>query len=78
MEDRASSSSATAREVRWFIALDFVAATIWSLGYLGLGWGVGDPIVDALKYYAKTANWVAIALIIVILAPIFVKKKQKA
>ena len=44
----------------------------------GLGWGVGDPIVDALKYYAKIANWVAIALIIVILAPIFVKKKQKA
>lgn len=71
-------TGASGMKVRWFIALDFVAATIWNLGYLGLGWGVGDPIVDALKYYAKIANWVAIALIIVILAPIFVKKKQKA
>ena len=36
------------------------------------------PTSANVKYYAKIANWVAIALIIVILAPIFVKKKQKA
>ena len=71
-------TGASGMKVRWFVALDFIAATVWNLGYLGLGWGVGDPIVGALKYYAKIANWVAIALVIVILAPIFVRKKQKA
>jgi len=71
-------TGASGMKVRWFVALDFIAATIWNLGYLGLGWGIGDPIVGALKYYAKIANWVAIALLIVILVPICFKKKQKA
>lgn len=71
-------TGASGMKVKWFVALDFVAATVWNLGYLTLGWGVGDPIVDALKYYAKIANWVAIILLVVILAPLFFKSKKKA
>lgn len=62
-------------KVRWFIVLDFVVVIIWNLGYLGLGWGVGDFIVDVFKYYVKIVNWVVIVFIIVILVFIFVKKK---
>lgn len=70
-------AGASGMDVRRFVALDFVAATAWNLGYLALGWSVGDPIVGALKYYARIANWVAIALVVIILVPIFYKSSRK-
>lgn len=61
-----------------FMAVNLVAATVWNLGYFGLGWMVGDPIVGVLKQYAKIAGWVAIALMVVILVPIFRRSGHRA
>lgn len=63
-----------------FMVLDFVAKTLWSFIYLGLGWWIGEPVVFVLDQYAKVANWVAIALIVVVMVGAFraQAKKQQA
>ena len=63
-----------------FMVLDFVAKTLWSFIYLGLGWWIGEPVVFVLDQYAKVANWVAIALIVVVMVGAFraQSKKQQA
>ena len=62
-----------------FMALDFLASTTWLLAYFALGWQVGEPAVQLLKEYAKYANWVAIGLIVFIVASSFwsARKKQQ-
>jgi len=54
-----------------FMALDFVASTVWLLGYFAFGWAIGEPAVEALKVYSKYANYVAIALVVVIVFQAF-------
>lgn len=63
-----------------FLALDFIAKTLWSFLYLGLGWWIGEPVVTVLDEYAKVANWIAIALLVVVFFGIFRQqsKKQRA
>ncbi len=52
--------------LRRFILLDAAASFTWSLGFLALGYGLGEPAVELLRMYARIANYVAIALIVVI------------
>lgn len=59
-----------------FMALDFLASTIWLAGYFLLGWWVGEPAVAALRAYAKIANYVAIGLVVVVLASVFWQQKK--
>ena len=54
-------------DVKKFMVLDFVAKTMWSFLYLGLGWSIGEPVVYVLEQYSKVANWIAIGLIVVVL-----------
>lgn len=63
-----------------FMVLDFISKTIWSFLYFGLGWWIGEPVVYVLEQYAKVANWIAIALIVVIMFGVFrnQSKKEKA
>ena len=49
-----------------FMLLDFVSKTLWSLGYVALGWWIGEPVVYVLEQYARVANWIAIGLLVVI------------
>ena len=58
---------ATGMDVKKFMVLDFVAKTMWSFLYLGLGWSIGEPVVYVLEQYSKVANWIAIGLIVVVL-----------
>nr|WP_235998028.1 VTT domain-containing protein [Aestuariimicrobium ganziense] len=60
-----------------FMALDFVASTVWLLGYFAFGWAVGEPAVELLKQYAKIANWVAIGLLVFIFAQVFWSQRKK-
>lgn len=54
-----------------FMVLDFIAKTVWSLGYFALGHAIGEPVVFVLEQYAKVANWIAIGLIVVIMFGVF-------
>ncbi|WKD56789.1 SNARE associated Golgi protein [Corynebacterium capitovis DSM 44611] len=54
-----------------FMVLNFVAKTLWSLGYFALGMVIGEPVVYVLEQYARVANWVAIALLVVIFVGAF-------
>lgn len=54
-----------------FMALDALASTVWLLAYFALGWAIGAPAVDVLKAYAKIAQYVAIALVVVIVGSTF-------
>lgn len=49
-----------------FMALDLASSTLWLLGYFALGWWIGEPAVAVLKEYARYANYVAIALLVVV------------
>lgn len=60
-----------------FMVLDFIAKTLWSFIYLGLGWWIGEPVVEVLDGYAKIANWVAIALLVVVFYGIFRNQNKK-
>ncbi|WP_288832959.1 DedA family protein [uncultured Corynebacterium sp.] len=61
-----------------FMVLNFVAKTAWSLGYLGLGYSIGEPVVFVLEQYAKVANWIAIGLLVVIFWGVARKKRTAA
>ncbi len=50
-----------------FMALDFLASTVWLIAYFLLGWAVGEPAVQLLKGYAKIANYVAIGLVVLVI-----------
>ncbi|WP_130864778.1 VTT domain-containing protein [Acidipropionibacterium timonense] len=69
-------TGASGMRARTFVALDFLAATLWNLGFLALGWAIGAPAVSALRGYAKVANWVAIALVVVVV--VLVMRRQNA
>lgn len=70
---------ASGMSVKRFMVLDFIASTLWLLGYFALGWVVGEPAVALLKEYAKIANYVAIGLLVVILlGPALNKRKARA
>lgn len=60
-----------------FMVLDFISKTLWSFLYLGLGWWIGEPVVAVLDGYAKVANWVAIALLVVVFVGIFRNQSKK-
>ena len=60
-----------------FMVLDFVSKTLWSFLYLSLGWWIGEPVVTVLDQYAKIANYIAIALVVVVLFGVF-RKQSKA
>ena len=60
-----------------FMVLDFISKTIWSFLYLGLGWWIGEPVVMVLEQYAKVANWIAIALLVVVFYGIFRNQEKK-
>jgi len=61
-----------------FMLLDFAACLVWLIGYFYLGYFVGDPAVKVLEYYAKVANYVAIGLVIAIVAVAFMRSSRKA
>ena len=62
---------ATGMDVKKFMVLDFVAKTMWSFLYFGLGWSIGEPVVFVLEQYSKVANWIAIGLIVVVFFGVF-------
>lgn len=61
-----------------FMALDFLASTLWLAGYFTLGWMVGEPAVALLKQYARIGNYVAIALVIgIVLTTVRAQMRKK-
>lgn len=49
-----------------FMVLDFIAALSWLVGFFVFGYLIGEPAVALLDFYAKVANYVAIALVVVV------------
>ncbi|MFV0428316.1 MAG: DedA family protein [Arachnia sp.] len=70
-------SGATAMSLRRFLAYDFIASTGWLIFYFWLGWQLGDPVVAVLDAYARVAGYVAIGLIIVVVATAMMRGGKK-
>lgn len=49
-----------------FLIIDYISAVIWRFGYIAFGFWIGEPAVDLLKVYSQYANYVAIALVFVV------------
>lgn len=70
-------SGATNMSLRRFLIYDYIASTLWLIGFFALGWRLGEPAVEILDIYARFAGYVAIGLVVVILATTFLRKKTK-
>lgn len=70
-------SGASGMKLRTFLIIDFIAATVWNLGFLLAGRAVGDPIVDLLHEYNKVVNWVTVVLLVAVLVPIFLRSGRR-
>ena len=68
-------AGATGMSLKRFLIYDYIASTIWLIGFFLLGWRLGEPVVDVLDLYAKVAGYVAIGIIVVILAGAMKRKK---
>jgi membrane protein DedA with SNARE-associated domain len=71
-------SGASGMKVRNFMIINFIAATLWNLGFVAAGWAVGDPIVGVLHEYGKIVNYVTVALLIVVLIPGLLRVGKKS
>lgn len=71
-------AGASRMSLRRFLVLDFVASTVWMLGFFGLGWAIGEPAVAVLKQYAKIANYVAIGLVVLVVGSLLLNGRRKA
>ena len=68
-------SGATEMSLKRFLVYDYVASTIWLTGFFVLGWQLGAPAVAILDVYARYAGYVAIALLVLIVATTMLRKK---
>lgn len=59
-------SGASNMSLKRFLIYDYVASTVWLLGFFAMGWWMGEGAVYWLDQYAKIAGYVAIALIVFI------------
>lgn len=61
-----------------FMVLDFFAALLWLSGFFTFGYLVGEPAVALLDAYGKIANYVAIALVVFVVAASFWRSGKAA
>ncbi|MDO5084210.1 MAG: DedA family protein [Arachnia propionica] len=70
-------SGATGLKLWKFLLYDFLASTVWLGLYYNLGWMFGEPIVQALEYYAKIAGYISIALLIFVVFSVSRRQGRK-
>ena len=71
-------SGATGMSLKRFLIYDYIASTVWLIGYYILGWQLGDAAVAVLNWYAKIAGYVAIGLIVVVFVSTYLAGVKKA
>ncbi|MHA6510944.1 DedA family protein [Tessaracoccus sp. Z1128] len=71
-------AGASGMSLRRFLVYDYIASTIWLVGFFLMGWQLGDAAVAVLNVYAKVAGYVAIALIIFIVVTTYLNQRRKA
>ena len=64
--------------LRKFLGLDALASLVWLAFYLGFGWVVGEPAVVLLRAYAQIAQYVAIALVVVVVVSVVARGRRTA
>ncbi len=71
-------AGASGMSLKRFLVYDYIASTLWLIGYFILGWQLGDAAVAVLEAYARIAGYVAIGLIIFIFVTTFLRQRRKA
>lgn len=71
-------SGASGMSLKRFLIYDYIASTLWLIGYFALGWQLGEGAVAVLDWYAKIAGWVAIGLIVVVFVTTYLAQARKA
>lgn len=71
---------ASGMSLKRFLILDYLASTVWLIGYFSLGWFVGETAVGLLDAYARIAMWVTFGLLAFVIATavISARKRQRA
>ncbi len=68
-------SGATNMSIKRFLVYDYIASTMWLIGFFALGWRLGEPAVAVLDVYARFAGYVAIGLVLLIIATTVLRRK---
>lgn len=71
-------AGASGMSLRRFLILDYIASTLWLLGFFWLGWSLGEPAVAVLDYYAKIATYVVVAILVVMIFGFVRQARKKA
>jgi len=71
-------AGASGMSVKRFILLDACASILWQMAYFALGFAIGEPAVVVLKEYARIANYVTIALLVVIVVGYIMRGGNKS
>ncbi|AQP48058.1 hypothetical protein BW730_11735 [Tessaracoccus aquimaris] len=71
-------AGASNMSLKRFLIYDYIASTLWLIGYFVLGWQLGEGAVAVLDWYAKIAGYVAIGLVVVIIVTTYWRASKKA
>lgn len=71
-------AGASGMSLKRFLLYDYIASTLWLIGFFLLGWRVGEAAVALLEMYAKVAGYVAIGLIVAIVITTYANQIRKA
>lgn len=70
-------AGASGMSLKRFLIYDYIASTIWLVGFFLAGWWLGEGAVEVLDWYAKIAGYVAIGLIVVIVVATVRRSRAK-
>lgn len=71
-------AGASGMSLKRFMTLDLVVCLAWLLGFMALGAAVGAPVEHLLAVYAKIANYVTIAMVVIVVVWSFTRSAKSA
>ena len=71
-------AGASGMSIKKFMILDVIASVSWTLLFVTLGYGIGEPAVMLLREYARISNYVAIGLVVFVFVSYQMGASKKA
>lgn len=70
-------AGATGMSLRRFLIYDYIAGSLWLVGFFVTGWMLGEPAVAVLDVYARFAGYIAIGLLVIIVVGSMLRPSKK-
>ena len=70
-------AGASGMNIKKFMGLNVLASIAWTMGFLGLGFLIGEPAVMLLRQYARISNYVAVGLLVFVMVSYYLGASKK-